>query len=71
MAKAQLYEYAIIRHPKPANKNEHSPPSELIAGIEQVLAASEEEAAMKAARAIPDEHAEHLDEIEVQIRPFG
>jgi len=66
-----LFEYAILRHPKPPSKDEHAPASELVVEPTYVLANNQDEAAMKAARAIPDSHADHLDEVEVLIRPFA
>lgn len=57
----KLFEYAIILHgTKP----------KLIADVNRVLAHSEEQAIMLAAREIPEEYLDILDRVQVVIRPF-
>jgi len=46
------------------------PASELIVEVEQVLARSDKEALMMATRAIPEEYADKLDQVEIAVRPF-
>jgi hypothetical protein len=70
MAKGRLFEYAVIHHPKPAKKDEEAPASKLIVDVTRVLCTDEKAAAMRAARAIPTEYAEKLEEVDIAVRPF-
>ena len=63
--KGKLFEFAILQHPEG-----HSTSSLLLPHIQTVVAISETEARIKAARAIPDEFADRLGEVEILIRPF-
>lgn len=69
----KIYEYAIIHHPL-ATKAQHeagqSPRSELLVDVKRVLAASEKEAQMIAARDIPEAYLSQLDRVEIALRPF-
>jgi hypothetical protein len=68
-----LYEYAIIYNPRPTKDtqgNDTTPPSEIISPITSILAKSEQEVSIKAARAIPDKYLDKLDEVTIAIRPF-
>ena len=73
MAKGELYEYAVLRHPKQtkeqADRNE-TPKSLVIVPQKSVIAASEAEVSILAGREIPAEHLSNLDEIQICIRPF-
>lgn len=73
MAKGKLYEYAVLYHPKQtkeqADRNE-TPKSVLVTSPQTVLAGSDEEVRIMAARSIPAEHLDHLDDIEIAVRPF-
>ena len=44
--------------------------STLVVELTTVLAKDDEAAAMRAARAIPTEHEDHLDDCRVVVRPF-
>jgi hypothetical protein len=68
-----LFEYAIVYHPrrvKDAAGNEVETADELLVKPTYILAKSDKEVAMRAAREIPSEHLDHLDRIEVCVRPF-
>lgn len=69
----KLYEFAVIYQPKPAATGSAGPPTEapsiLVPPI-CVLARDEKHAAMLAARAVPESHADKLDEVDVAVRPF-
>ena len=69
----KLFEFAVLFHPKltkaEQDAGDHSK-SELIVDVTRVLAKSDKEAAMKAARAIPEKYADKLDRVEIAIRPF-
>jgi hypothetical protein len=73
MPKGKLYEYAVLYHPK-KTKEQHErgeePKSVLIVAPTQALAGSDGEVSMTAARAIPAEHVEHLEDLEILVRPF-
>ena len=69
----KLYEYAVLYHPtqtKEQKERGESAKSKLIVDVTRVLAAGEKEAAMLAARSIPEEYADKLDKVEIALRPF-
>lgn len=73
MAKGKLFEYAVIHHPAPkkdAAGNSDQPKSVLITDVTRKLAGSADEISMLAARSIPEEYLEKLDEVEIVVRPF-
>ena len=73
MAKGKLFEYAILYHPKPSKEQRdagESPKSEIVAEPKLVLSIGQEQVAVLAARAIPEAHLGHLDDIEIVVRPF-
>lgn len=59
-AKKELYEYAVIKRGK---DNE----AEVVVEPKTVLTASEDTARLEAARAVPEEHAEDLEKLEIKI----
>lgn len=69
----KLFEYAVIYNPAPT-KDQHDrgepPKSELIVPVKHVLANSEKEAMMLAARDIPADYTEKLARVEIALRPF-
>ncbi len=71
--KGKLFEYAVLYHPK-QTKEQHDrgeqPKSELLIPATPILAGSEDEVAIIAARNIPEEHLSHLDDVETVVRPF-
>lgn len=69
----KLYEYAVIFNPLPTKdqvERGEKPKSELIVDVKRVLSNSEKEAAMLAARDIPDTYTDKLDRVEIALRPF-
>lgn len=69
----KLYEYAVIYNPiatKEQNERGDKPKSELIVDVKRVLANSEKEAMMLAARDIPADYTGKLDRVEIALRPF-
>jgi hypothetical protein len=73
----KLFEYAILYHPIATKEDRDKGvkrPSVLIAvngqDIAHVLAEDEKEVGIRAARQIPDEYLDRLQQIEVAIRPF-
>jgi hypothetical protein len=70
---SKLFEYAVIYHPKTVKDsagNETQGPDELLVKPTFLLAKSDKEVAMRAAREIPDAYLDKLDQIEVCVRPF-
>jgi hypothetical protein len=73
MPRKQLYQYAILFHPKPtkdAQGNDTTPPDEIVIPITAVLAASEDEVGIVAARKIPEKFLNQLEGIDVVVSPF-
>lgn len=69
----KLYEYAVIHNPLPTKDEKErgeKPRSKLIVDVTRVLCNDEKEAAMLAARAIPQEYTDKLDRVEIALRPF-
>lgn len=70
---SKLFEYAILYHPKAmrdTNGNESQGPDTLLVKPTFMLAKSDKEVAMRAARDIPEAHLDELDRVEVLVRPF-
>jgi hypothetical protein len=68
-----LFEYAVIYHPrtiKDPQGNETQGTDELLVKPTFILAKSDKEVAMRAARGIPEEYLDKLDRVEVCVRPF-
>jgi hypothetical protein len=73
MAKLALFEYACIYHPRPTKDqvdNHTEPPSKMIVEPTRALCVSNKEAGVRAARAIPADYEDKLDDIDVLVRPF-
>lgn len=68
----KLFEYAIIHHPK-TTKDQRDAGKEarsVLVKFAQTLAKDANEVNILAARQIPDELLEKLDEVEIAVRPF-
>lgn len=73
MAQKKLYEYAILFHPKvrkDAQGNETQEPDSILVKPTLVLAADDKQVAIQAAREIPDDKLDVLDQVEICVRPF-
>lgn len=69
----KIYEYAVIYHPtstKEEKERGEKSKSKLVVDVTRVLCRDDKEAAMLAARAIPEEYVAKLDRCEIAIRPF-
>ena len=66
MAETKLFQFAVIKHPADPKKGK----SELVVPLTEVLAADVNAATLLAARAIPEEHVDDLDLIQVVVSPF-
>lgn len=62
----QVFEYVIMFNPKD-NKKEKA---KLLTQVSQVLATSKENATILAAREIPKDYLDRLEEVQVAVRPF-
>jgi hypothetical protein len=72
-AKGTLYEYAVIHHPKAKRDGagfEEQVKSQIITDVTRVLASRPEEVSIIAARSIPEEYLDRIDQIEIVVRPF-
>ena len=70
---AKLFEFAVIFHPKvvrDALGNETQGPDKIISDPVFTLAKDDKEVAMRAARAIPEDYLDKLDQVEIVVRPF-
>jgi hypothetical protein len=70
MARGKLFEYAVLYHPRKKEKDEVEKVSVLIVDKTSVLAATEQEVSIKAARSIPEEYLDKLQDVEILVRPF-
>lgn len=73
MARGKLFEYAVLYHEP--NKDLNAPvgdikSSKMIVDPTRVLASSEKQVAMMAAKAVPADYDDELDDVEILIRPF-
>jgi hypothetical protein len=69
----KLFEYVVIHNPLPTKEQAErgeSAKSVLIVDVKRVLANSEKEAMMLAARDIPSDYTDKLDRVEIALRPF-
>lgn len=69
----KLFEYAVIFNPiatKEQNERGEKPKSELVVDVKRVLANTDKEAMMLAARDIPEKYTGMLDRVEIAVRPF-
>jgi hypothetical protein len=74
MAKGKLFEYAVLYHPKEKKDAAGNPletkKSLIVTPLTTILAGSDKEVAMLAAKAIPAEYDDKLEDVEIAIRPF-
>ena len=75
--KHRLFQYAILLHPettttkdKEKDKQTKEKTKLISDGIQTILAQDEKQAAMLVARAIPEEHIDNLNNVEVVVRGF-
>lgn len=66
----RIYEYAVLMHPTEDERKAGTKRSSIVIPPTTVLASDDDEAQILVGRAIPEEHLDHLDRIEVAIRPF-
>lgn len=67
---AKVYEFLVLHVPRAKDENEVPDRPTIIVDLERIVAYDEQEASIRAARAIPAEYDDRLDEVQVVIRPF-
>lgn len=73
MAKGKLYEFAVLHHPTPEkgpDGKDKAVKSSIVVQPTSVLAGSPDEVSIMAAKKIPDDYNDKLDEVEIVVRPF-
>jgi hypothetical protein len=74
MAKGKLFEYAVLYHPKEkkdaAGNPLESKRSIVVKEPTTVIASSDAEVGILAAKSIPEEYVDKLEDVEIVIRPF-
>lgn len=74
MPKGKLFEYAVLYHPKEKKDAAGNPldskKSIVIKEPTTVIAGGEQEVGILAAKAIPAEYEDKLEDVEIVIRPF-
>lgn len=71
--RGKLFQYAVLYHPNPTKEQAdrgESPKSEVVIEPTTILALNEQQASTMVARAIPEEHIGHVDQLDIVIRPF-
>jgi hypothetical protein len=69
----QLFQYAVLFHPKPTKdqiETGERPKSVVVTDITTILAGSEQEVGMLAARSVGTAYEDKLEDVEILIRPF-
>jgi hypothetical protein len=69
MAKSQLFEYAVLYHPR-KTKDEENPKTVVIVQPTTILAENQNEVSIRVARELPAEYVDKINELEKQVRPF-
>ena len=70
----RYFEYVVMYHPPSENdddSNASNPDTKMISdGVVRLLAKDERSVGMRAARSIPEEYVDKLDQVEIIIRSF-
>lgn len=65
-----LFEYCVIYKPKAEKNGKAADKAKVIVPLKMVLAESQQEVTLKAAREIPENYADKMSQCEVAVRPF-
>jgi hypothetical protein len=71
--RGRLFEYAVLYHPKATKEQferSETPKTVIVTNVTTVLAGSEAEVSILAARQIPETYLDKLEDIEITVRPF-
>lgn len=66
----EVFEYCVFLDEKRDKDDEVTEEAVFLVPVDQILCRNKEQAMLKAAKAIPDEHMDKLDRIQVAVRPF-
>lgn len=69
----KLFEYAVIYNPKQTKKQDEEgvqAKSVLVVDVQRILARDAAEVTLIAARQIPEEYLDRLNQVDVVVRPF-
>lgn len=68
----RIYEYAVLFHPKPKRVGDETvtEPSQILVDVKRVVAQDDKGVAILAAREIPTDYLDKLEQVEIAIRPF-
>ncbi len=68
--KLRLFEYAMLLHPELDAEGKDKGKTVILKEMTCVLAKDDKQVGMLAAREIPAENMDHLDRVEIIVRPF-
>lgn len=68
--KLKLFEYAVLLHPEVDKDGKEVGKTQVLTSMTEALAKDEQQVGMLAARQVPSEHIEHLERVEIVVRPF-
>jgi hypothetical protein len=71
--RGKLFQVAILYHPKATkdqNERGEVPKSVIVKAPEHVLATTDREAGIRAAKGLPDDYLDKLEDVEILVRPF-
>lgn len=68
--KFAAFQFLVILHPTVKERKDGKRPEIIGDGVQTIVAKDGNEAVLRAARSIPDEHADKMDRLEVAVRPF-
>jgi len=68
--KLKLFEYAVLLHPETDKDGKPIGKTAVVKEPKTLLAKDEQQVGMLAAREIPTEHVDHLERVEIIVRPF-
>ena len=68
----RIYEYAVLFHPKPRKVGDETvtDKSEILVDVKRVVATDDKSVAILAAREIPTDYLDKIEQVEIAIRPF-
>jgi len=69
MSKSVLFQYAIIWNPT-ADQAKEGKKAKVVKDIQTILAASADKVTLLAAREIPEEYLDEMDQLDIAVRPF-
>lgn len=68
--KLKMFEYVMLLHPELDKEGKEVGKTTILKDVTRVLAKDDKQVGILAARDIPAENIEHLDRVEILVRPF-